>query len=119
MMDNVNPLTMSEIEILKKDFEILTFPNDFDIVYENQVPCTGIALIEGSIELIKNTKVHTTVQGGNLLGVSQLISERPVKYGCRVKAKSKIILLGKSDILNLRQNKKLKNHPAVKSMRDM
>jgi signal-transduction protein with cAMP-binding, CBS, and nucleotidyltransferase domain len=119
MMDNVNPLTISEIEILKKDFEVLTFSNDFDLVYENQVPCTGIALIEGCIELIKDTKVHKKVQEGNLLGVSQLISEKPVKYGCKVKAKSKIILLGKSDILNLRQNKKLKNHPAVKSMRDL
>lgn len=113
----MNPLTSLEIEILKKDFEVLTFPNDFDLVYENQIPNAGIALIEGSIDLIKNTKVHMTIQEGNLFGVFELISAEPVRYGYRIKAKSKIILLGKSDILNLRQNKKLKNHPAVKSVR--
>ena len=116
-MEIVNPLTFSEIEILKKDFEVLFFSNDFDLVYENQVPCTGIALIEGHIEFIKDSNVLQTVGEGNLLGVSQLINGKPFRYGCRVKAKSKIILLGKSDILNLKKNNKSKNHPAIKSMK--
>ncbi len=115
MNENMNPLTSFEIEILIKDFEVLTFPNDFDLVYENQVPIAGIALVEGRIDLIKNSKVYKTFQEGNLFGVSELMTTEPVKYGFRLKAKSKIILLGKSDILKLKQNKKFKNHPAVRS----
>ncbi len=116
MNEKMNHLTSIEIEILKKDFEVLTFSNDFDLVYENQVPIAGIALIEGGIDLIKNSKVYKTFHECNLFGVSELLNTEPVKYGFRVKAKSKIILIGKSDILNLKKNKTIINHPAVRSV---
>lgn len=116
MMEKVIPLSSADIDILKKDFEILTFLNDFDLVYENQVPCAGIALIEGQIELTKDSKVELIICSGHLLGVGQLLNGTPVRYGCRLKAKSKIILLGKSDILNY-QSKKSKIHPISKAMK--
>jgi signal-transduction protein with cAMP-binding, CBS, and nucleotidyltransferase domain len=117
MMEKVNPLNNSEIEALTQDFELLTFPNDFDLVYENQVPCAGIALIEGQIDLIKDSKVEQVIGERCILGVRQLLGEEPVKYGCRVKAKSKIILLGKSDILSFGSNKKSKLHPLFKAIK--
>lgn len=115
MMEKVNPLNSAEIEALKEDFELLTFPNDFDLVYENQVPCAGIAIIEGHVELIKDSKVEQIIPEGNILGITHILNGLPVKYGCRVKGKSKIILLGKSDILAFGQNKKSKLHPVVKA----
>jgi signal-transduction protein with cAMP-binding, CBS, and nucleotidyltransferase domain len=115
MMEKSNPLNMAEIEALKEDFELLTFAYDFDLVYENQVPCAGIALIEGQIELIRDSRVEYVVNEGNLLGLSQLLEGLPVKFGCRVKAKSKIILLGKSDVLAFGQNTKSKLHSLVKA----
>lgn len=116
-MEKVSSLNTSEIETLKKEFELLTFPNDFDLVYEDQVPNAGIALIEGKIELIKDSKVLATINEGSLLGVNQMLKEEPLKYGCRVKAKSKIILLGKSDVLNLRPKKKSSTHPIIKAIK--
>lgn len=116
MMDKLTPLSPTDIEILKKDFEVLTFANDFELVYENQVPCTGIALLEGHIEIFKDSKIISIVDAPNLLGIIQLLGGIPVKYGCRVKAKSKIILLGKSDILNFRK-KSSKGHPLHKVSR--
>jgi len=103
MMEKVNPLNAKEIESLKKDFELLTFPSDFDLVYEDQVPNAGIALIEGSIELIKNSKVKEIIRDKSLIGIEQLLDQKPVKYGFRVKANSKIILLGKSDLMRMRK----------------
>ncbi len=113
MMDKVTSLTTSQVEALIEEFDLLTFPNDFDIVYENQVPCTGIALIHGQIELIRNTKILRVIGTGNVLGISELLLGEPVKYGVRVKAKSKIILLGKSDILNFRSNGNSRLHPIL------
>jgi hypothetical protein len=110
MMDKVTPLNSTQIEALKQEFELLTFPSDFDLVYENQIPCTGIALIEGQIELIRDAKVEKVVANGNILGITELLLAEPVRYGARVKAKSKIILLGKSDILNFRSNARSKLH---------
>ena len=114
MMEKIYYLSSIEMDILKKDFEILTFANDFDIVYEEQVPCTGIAIVEGEVEFLKNSKVEKTLTEGHVIGIYHLINEYPATHGCRIKAKSKIILLGKSDILELKQSKESKNHPILK-----
>jgi hypothetical protein len=109
MLDNLTPLTMSEIEILKKDFEVLTFPHDFNLVYEGQIPCAGVTLLEGQIEILKASKIITIIDAPNLLGINQLLSGIPVKYGCCVKANSKIILLGKSDLLHFKTKASLEH----------
>jgi signal-transduction protein with cAMP-binding, CBS, and nucleotidyltransferase domain len=116
MMEKICTLSLIEIDALKKDFEVLTFTNDFDIVYEEQVPCTGIVIIEGQVEFIKNSKVQETLHEGYLIGVYHLINEYPATYGCRIKAKSKIILLGKSDILGLKQTEKSQSHSVLKGI---
>jgi signal-transduction protein with cAMP-binding, CBS, and nucleotidyltransferase domain len=116
MMEKICPLSLMEIDALKKDFEVLTFINDFDIVYEDQVPCTGIVIIEGKVEFIKNSKVQKTLHEGYLIGVYHLINEYPTTHGCRIKAKSKIILLGKSDILELKQTKNSQGHSLLKGI---
>lgn len=105
MKDKVNPLDPEMIEALKEDFETLTFPNDFDLVYENQVPATGVALLEGFIELTKGSKVKGKYSSGYILGLSQLLEDTPVKFGLRVKAKSKVILIGKSKFLECSRKK--------------
>lgn len=117
MSENVNLLDENEIAALEKDFETLTFQNDFDLVYENQVPNTGIALIEGQIDLIKNSKVRESIHQRSLIGITQLMKQVPVEFGFRVKAKSRIILLGKSDILGFEQNKKSKLHSLFKAIK--
>lgn len=105
MKDKVNILDSEIIEALKKDFETLTFPNDFDLVYENQVPATGVALLEGIVELTKGSKVKGKYSSGHILGLSQLLEDTPVKFGLRVKAKSKVILIGKSKFLECSKKK--------------
>jgi signal-transduction protein with cAMP-binding, CBS, and nucleotidyltransferase domain len=115
-MEKICTLSILEIDVLKKDFEILTFSNDFDIVYEDQVPCAGIAIIEGEVEFIKNSKVEKNLKEKNLIGVYHLMNEYPATHGCRIKAKSKIILFGKTDILQLMLTNKSKNHPLLKGI---
>lgn len=110
MNEKIYPLNSAQIKALKDGFEILTFPSDFDLVYENQVPNAGIALIEGKVELIRNAKVEEVIQKGHLFGIHQLLAGTPVGLGCRVKANSKIILLGKSDLMNFSEDKKSQFH---------
>ncbi len=100
MMVNINPLSFADIEILKRDFGPLTFPHEFQIVYEGQIPCVAMALIEGFIEIVRDSKVELVISRGNLLGLNQIINSLPVKYGCRVRKNSEIVILGKSDIFN-------------------
>lgn len=105
MKEKVSVLDPDILEILKKEFDILTFPNDFDLVYENQIPATGVAVLEGMIELIKGSKVKGKYSAGHLLGLSQLLEDTPVKFGFRVKAQSKVILIGKSKFLECSKKK--------------
>jgi len=119
MMKKVTILNQADIDLLLNNFELLTFKNDFDLVYENQVPNAGIALIQGEIEIIKKSKVDSVVKDGHLLGVPELLSQEPVDFGCRVKGKSKVVLLGRSDILESTQNKKSKLFPLLKAVNNI
>lgn len=106
MKEKIYTLTFEEITALVKNFEVLTFNNNFDLVYEKQVPSAGIAIIEGEVELIKNSKPIETIQPGHLLGVMQLLNHKSVKFGCRMKSNTKVVLLGKMDLLLLIKDRK-------------
>jgi len=114
MKEKVNFLNPDEIEALTNQYDVLTFGHDFDLVYENQVPVTGIALIEGKIEFIKRSKPFFQIAQSCLLGVEDLMRGTPLKHGCRIKGNSKIILIGKSEILALLKNQKSKLFNLVK-----
>lgn len=105
MKDKANLLDPETLEILEQEFDTFTFPNDFDLVYENQIPSTGVAILEGTVEITKGSKVKGKYPAGYVLGLSQLLEDRPVKYGCRVKANSKVVLIGKSNIMGRSKKK--------------
>ena len=108
MKKNMSKLTDQQISILKENHEIHSFQNDCDLVYEKQIPNAGIALIDGEIELTKKSKTLEKITSGSLLGVHHLIYQEPTKLGCKVKKDSKIILLGKSEILDSLKDTKSK-----------
>ena len=106
-----SPLNEIQIKELKENHEVLLIPDDFDIVYEKQIPNAGIALIDGEIELTKRSKFFESIKSGSLIGIYQLIHQEPIKVGCKVKKDSKIILLGRSEILDsLKDSKSILFH---------
>ena len=101
MKKNVDTLDSSRLNALKEEHEILVITSDFDLVYEKQVPNVAIALLEGDIELTKNSKCIEKISNSCLLGVHHLLNLEPVKFGCRVKKNAKVIFLGRFEILSL------------------
>jgi signal-transduction protein with cAMP-binding, CBS, and nucleotidyltransferase domain len=101
MKTKMKMLTPVELEILKRHFPPILFEQDFDLVYEEQVPNTGLVLIKGEVELVRRRKVKDKLGPGAMLGIHQLIHNRPVVLGCRIKAKSEVIILHKSNVLEL------------------
>lgn len=91
-------LSHHELDLLTKKFEPVQFTNDSDLVYDNQVPNTGVVLLEGEAVLTRKKKILDPIEPGTLLGVKQLIENEPVKHGCRVRESAKVILLHKSDL---------------------
>jgi signal-transduction protein with cAMP-binding, CBS, and nucleotidyltransferase domain len=118
MKKKINKLTEEDIILLKETHDILSFPNDYDLVYEKQIPKAGIALIDGEIELTKNSKCLEKIAAGNLLGIHHLINQEPVKVGCKIKKDSKVIMLGKSEVLECLRNTKSKLFQLIKQYKN-
>jgi signal-transduction protein with cAMP-binding, CBS, and nucleotidyltransferase domain len=98
-------LSLNDLNILKASFEPLIFKNAFDLVYEKQIPNTGVVFLGGALELLRNKQVVDQIQPGCILGIHHLVHNEPVKLGWKVKENSVLIMLQKSDIFEA-----LKNH---------
>jgi hypothetical protein len=105
MKKKIKKLSHEEIQFLRERFTSLKFENSFDLVYESQVPNTGIVLLKGHISLLKRKKVQSTVEAGTLLGVTNIINNEPSQVGCKVLGNSELIMLNKSEILEALNDK--------------
>lgn len=110
-------LSDKQITELQEGREVLSIPSDIDFVYEQQVPNTGIALLDGEIEITKKSKTLENITSGNLFGIHHLIHQEPVAFGCKVKKNSKIILIGKSEILESLKDSKSQLFKLLKDYR--
>lgn len=106
MKQNVQAIFPEDIAKLKKEFEVLTFPSDMELVYEEHVPLTGIILIDGTLEIFQGDKIIESIKPPHMIGVANLVHQIPVQFGCRVKANSQVILIGKSKILDILKDKR-------------
>lgn len=107
-------LNPKEIALLKENFESLKFQNDFDIVYEAQVPTAGLILLEGEINLLKKKKVCGSVLPMTLVGMQQLMTNIPMKVGMRILSNSELLVLHKSEIMKALEDKKSKIYGIIK-----
>jgi hypothetical protein len=106
MRENINIVRPEDLKHLTREFEVLTFVSDTDLVYEDHVPLAGIVLLEGILEMVQDGEVHLIVKPPHILGVANMLHEIPSNFGCRIKANSKVILLGKSKILDILRDKR-------------
>lgn len=99
-------LSTKDLDILKACFESVTFENSFVLVYEKQVPNTGVVLLDGELQLFRNKQqVTERIEPGYIVGLQQMINNETVKYGCKVKENSKLIILRKAEIKEALENK--------------
>jgi signal-transduction protein with cAMP-binding, CBS, and nucleotidyltransferase domain len=96
------------VQLLKQTFEVLHFTHDFDVVYEHQIPNTGVILLEGEIELTKRSKVLKKILPFTLLGIHYLLNNKQVSMGCKVKKDSTIIMIGKSELMSILEDSQSK-----------
>ncbi len=116
MKDTINIVRPEDLNLLTKEFEVLTFGNDTDLVYEDHVPLAGIVLLEGVLEIVQDGEVHLIVKPPQILGVANMLNEIPSDFGCRSRAKSNVMLLGKSKILDILGDKRSHLFKLLKQM---
>lgn len=90
-----------DIQLLRKHFDVLTINRPYQMVYENQIPQVAMILLSGSALLKSKRKIIKTIDPGILLGAYHLIHEHPVVFGCEISAKSEVLLIHKSEIIEI------------------
>jgi signal-transduction protein with cAMP-binding, CBS, and nucleotidyltransferase domain len=111
MKNNIPQLDALSLKRIAEFFEVITFNNDFDLVYEKQISNTGIILFHGEIELFKKKKSLLINTPGSIVGINSMLENVPLHYNCRVKKDSTIIMLPKSEIIKILQKR---NDPLFK-----
>ena len=105
MKNYIQQIDLSDLETITAFFGIITFSNDFDLVYEKQIPNTGIILFNGELNLTKKKNSLSVIGPGALLGVQNMIDGNPVNFKCSVKKDTSVILLPKSEIMIILRKK--------------
>lgn len=77
-----------------------------DLIYEGQIPHVGFLLIEGEIIFTKRKKIHHKLKPGQTFGVNELLRNYPLKYTATIIAGSKVYILDKSTILELKEEER-------------
>lgn len=101
MKTPIQTLVVDDLDILKNHFETTTFNHEFNLIYEKQIPNTGIVLVDGEINLLNKKRAIILNAPGYILGLQNLINNIPFRFKCRVKKDSQLILLPKSDIIRI------------------
>lgn len=94
-------LRTSELEILKRHFETVIFKNNYQMVFENQIPQVAMVLLSGAIHLKIKKKIIKIIDPGTLLGAFHLLNNHPVVFGCEISAQSEVLLIPKSELLEI------------------
>jgi signal-transduction protein with cAMP-binding, CBS, and nucleotidyltransferase domain len=115
MKNHIQQIDLSDLETITDVFGIMTFSNDFDLVYEKQIPNTGIILLQGELSLTKKKSSLIVVTPGSLLGLQNMLNGIPINFKCSVKKDTSVILLPKSEIMKIL---KKKNSPLYKILFD-
>lgn len=116
MKENPIELSAEEITTIINDFGRLRFSNEFDIVYESQVPTAAIILLEGRVDFIKRNKSRGESNCGTLMGIDQLFHDQPVRYGARISAGSELVVIPKSAIMEAVRNESSSLYPVLRKL---
>lgn len=76
--------------------EELSFSNDFDLIYEKQLLPGVIILLEGELQYLKSKVLKKITKSGSIVGWENIRTNKKSSFGVRIKAGSKIILIGRS-----------------------
>lgn len=99
MKKDIITLTTDEIKTLKEIQEPIVFRNDFDLIYESQVPNVGVVFLEGEIKLLKKKKVLDTLPRGSIIGLYHLIHNFPLPVGVKIYKDTSVLMIEKSLII--------------------
>lgn len=100
-------LDKKSIEKLKEICRIQIFSIGTPLFYQGHIPMVGYLVIDGSINLIKNKKIKSTVRAGGVIGVKELFENTPSSVTAEVTSNTTICYIDRSTVQDLIKNNDL------------
>lgn len=75
-----------------------SFNDASTLFYEGQTPIVAYVVVEGSVNLIKNRKVKTSLKSGALIGLKELMQNHPVALEAKTEPNATLLFLDRSTI---------------------
>ena len=114
MKRQLKQLTNKEIQILKRYFDTYRFQIEFNLVYEAQIPHIALVLLNGIATLQEKRKKIGEVPPGTLLGLHQVLTNSPSKQGLRLASGAEVVLILKSQLMEVLNNKRSEAYQILK-----
>lgn len=99
-------LDREQIEKITKLFQSKNFESQTSLFYEGQTPVVAFLIVEGSVNLVKNKKIKSTLHEGSLIGLKELMNNKPSHVSAEVTANTSLCYLDKSTIIEIIKNQK-------------
>lgn len=105
-MLEVYPLNSEEVAFLLAQIPARQFNVEEALIYAGQVPLAGYVLLEGKITIEKRGSPPRDIPVNSLICVRELLNDMPIRQTVKIASGSKAIILDKSTVLEIMENKK-------------
>lgn len=112
-------LTPPLIDKIKEFCPVMKFTVNSPLFYEGQVPIVAYLIITGRISLFKTKKIKNIIKEGNIVGLSELITNSPSQLNGEVSSESSLCFLDKSTMIELLKFENSEISTFLKSIIDM
>lgn len=107
----VNYDIYDDIESILEHEQARTFRCQTDLIYKGHIPHAAYLLVDGGM-FIKDKGYQVPLEKGAVIGIDEILNNKPFRYDVIVEGGSEIIILDKSTICELSQDGHL--HSIVK-----
>lgn len=105
MNRSIKILNSEFVDLFKTEFEVQTVTTSMTYAKESHIPLTSLILVDGGIEFYGQNGSGKILAGPMLLGLPHLVRDIASKCDCRILPDSKVIFIGKTEVLSILDEK--------------
>lgn len=106
------------IEKLKKICPVKTIPESTQLLYQGHIPIVAYLVVDGTIDLLRNKKLKSTILPGEVIGIKELLTDTPSTVTAETSGEATVCYLDRSTLLSIIENEETKLSKYFQELRD-
>ncbi len=90
-------LSDEELKQIEDHFESVSYELDIQAIYQGHIPCIGLVLLDGKIDVKKKNK-ELALDPGSLVAVKELYHSQPFSYDLHIRKSSVVVVLDRTSL---------------------